>query len=71
MSSYVLSETDPNFSVSMNETDWEFDENNILKSVLCYNSNDNEGEFIPVTWDKNGAYVSHNGEKIYVLEQTA
>lgn len=53
------------FKVSMNETNWEFDENNVLKSALCFIGNDKR--FLPVKWDEEGAYVENNGKKIYML----
>lgn len=71
MSSYLFSKANPNFSVSMNENNWIFDNNKILKSVFCHNGKDDEGEIVPVVWDGTGAYVPHNNEKIYVLEHTA
>lgn len=55
-----------NFKVSMNEANWEFDENNVLKSALCFI--DKERRFIPVQWDEEGAYVENGGTKIYMLE---
>lgn len=54
------------FKVSMNENNWEFDENNVLKSVLCFI--DSDRRFLPVIWDEKGAYVEHNGKILYVLE---
>jgi len=57
---------DNDFKVSMNETNWEFDENNVLKSALCF-IGDNR-TFLPVTWDNKGAYVENNGTKKYILE---
>ena len=55
-----------NFKVSMNEGNWEFDENNVLKSALCFI--DSERRFLPVQWDEEGAYVEYNGKRIYILE---
>lgn len=55
-----------NFKVSMNEGNWEFDENNVLKVALCFI--DSERRFLPVQWDEEGAYVEHNGKRIYMLE---
>ena len=54
------------FKVSMNENNWEFNENNVLKSALCFAGN--ERKFLPVHWNKEGAYVEYNGKRLYILE---
>jgi hypothetical protein len=53
------------FKVSMNEVNWEFDENNVLKSALCFIGNNRT--FLPVKWDNEGAYVENKGKRIYML----
>ena len=53
------------FKVSMNEENWEFDENKVLKSALCFIGN--KRIFLPVTWDEEGAYVEDNGKRLYML----
>lgn len=50
----------------MNENNWEFNENNVLKSVLCFIGNNRT--FLPVIWDNKGAYVENKGKRIYMLE---
>lgn len=54
------------FEVSMNEGNWQFDENHVLQSALCFINN--MKTFLPVVWDQDGAYVENNGTRIYVLE---
>ena len=53
------------FKVSMNEVNWEFDENNVLKSALCFVGD--KRIFLPVIWDEKGAYVESNGKRLYML----
>ena len=56
------------FEVSMDEKDWEFDENNILKSVLCFVNG--KEKWVAVHWNECGAYVKNGTEKQYVLVNT-
>ena len=53
------------FEVMTDERYWTFDDNDLLKSVICLI--DEKEIDMPVVWDKTGAYVEYNGQHKYVL----
>lgn len=57
---------DDNFSVSMNEANWVFDDNNVLKKARCVI--DGNITLLPVAWDEKGAYVENKNKRLYILE---
>ena len=53
------------FEVMTDEQYWTFDDNDLLKSVICFI--DGKEVDMPVIWDKTGAYVEYDGQRAYVL----
>lgn len=53
------------FEVMTDERYWTFDDNDLLKSVICLI--DEKEVDMPVVWDKTGAYFEYNGQHKYVL----
>ena len=53
------------FEVMTDERYWTFDDNDLLKSVICLI--DGKEVDMSVVWDKTGAYVEYNGQREYVL----
>ena len=56
------------FEILMDERYWTIDDNNVLCSVVCLI--DGQEVDMPVMWDEEGAYVSHDRIKEYVLVNT-
>ena len=56
------------FEILTDERYWTVDDNNVLWSVVCLI--DGQEVDMPVLWDEEGAYVSHDGIKEYVLVNT-
>lgn len=53
------------FEVMTDERYWTFDDNDLLKSVICLI--DGKEVDMPVVWDKTGAYVEYKGQREYVI----